>query len=186
VPNVLGFLRKAAPFVAKALELGGPVGAMAGAVLNSVAGTPVSTSDDLAAAFAKTPDQQKFIADLRASEQQFALQMKQLEINSVDELEKIMADDRASAREREIAVKDKVPAILAFAITLGFFATLWFVFGHGVKTEARDMANIMVGTLGTAWVGVVTYYFGSSRGSDRKTEILAAGQQSGGGSGAGA
>src|SRR5260221_7035598 len=171
--NVLGFLKKAAPFVAKALEFGGPVGAMAGTIINSVAGTKISTSDDLAAAFAKTPDQQKFIADLKTSEQQFALQMKQLEINSVDDLEKIMAAYRASARGREIAVKDRTPAILAFIITLGFFSTLFYVFGHGVKPEARDMANIMVGTLGTAWVGVVTYYFGSSRGSDRKTELLA-------------
>ncbi len=173
--NVLGFLKKAAPFVAKALELGGPVGVLAGTVVNAVAGGTgkIGTAEDLAAAFAKTPDQQKFIADLKTSEQQFALQMKQLEINSADELEKIMAEDRASARGREIAVKDKVPAILAFSITAGFFATLFFVFGHGVKTEARDMANIMVGTLGTAWVGVVTYYFGSSRGSDRKTELLA-------------
>ncbi len=172
--NVLGFLKKAAPFVAKALEFGGPVGAMAGTVLTAVTGgANIGSAEDLAAAFAKTPDQQKFIADLKTSEQQFALQMKQLEIDSVDDLEKIMADDRASARGREAAVKDRTPAILAFSITLGFFATLLFVFVHGVKPEVRDMANIMVGTLGTAWVGVTSYYFGSSRGSDRKTELLA-------------
>jgi hypothetical protein len=174
--NVLGFLKKAAPFVGSALQLGGPVGMMAGTVLKAIAGTPIGSAEDLAAAFAKSPDQQKFLADLKTSEQQFAIQMKQLDINSVDDLEKIMSDDRDSARKREIAVKDKVPAILAFAITSGFFATLFFVFGHGVKAEARDMANIMVGTLGTAWVGVVSYYFGSSRGSDRKTELLAGGQ----------
>src|SRR6266571_1556152 len=94
---------------------------MAGTVLTVVTGgAKVGSAEDLAAAFAKTPDQQKFIADLKAGEQQFALQMKQLEINSVD-----------------------------------------------------DLAKIMVGTLGTAWVGVTSYYFGSSRGSDRKTELLA-------------
>src|SRR6266478_6092229 len=116
--NFLGFLKKAAPFVGSALSLGGPVGAIAGTLLKAVTGTPVTGVDDLAAAFAKSPDQQKFISDLKASEEQFQLQMKQLEINSVDDLEKIMADDRASARSREIAVKDRVPAILAFAITI--------------------------------------------------------------------
>lgn len=173
--NVIGFLKKAAPFVAKALELGGPIGVMAGAAVNAVAGgtAKISTAEDLAAAFAKTPDQQKFITDLKTSEQQFALQMKQLEINSVDDLEKILADDRASARGREIAVKDKTPAIMAFALTVGFFGTLFFVFAHGVKPEVRDMANIMVGTLGGGWMAVIQYYFGSSRGSDRKTELMA-------------
>jgi hypothetical protein len=63
--------------------------------------------------------------------------------------------------------------VLAFTVTLGFFATLWYVFGHGVQAQARDMANIMVGTLGTAWVSVVSYYFGSSRGSDDKSKMLA-------------
>jgi len=69
-----------------------------------------------------------------------------------------MADDRDSARKREIAVKDHTPAILAYGITVGFFFTLYYVFGHGVKAEMRDLANIMVGTLGTAWIGVVQYF----------------------------
>ncbi len=174
MPNILGFLKKAAPFVGSALSLAGPMGVMAGNVLKTVTGNAISNVDDLTAAFAKTPDQEKFISDLKASEQQFALQMKQLDINSVDDLEKIMADDRDSARKREIAVKDHTPAILAYGITVGFFFTLYYVFGHGVKPEMRDLANIMVGTLGTAWIGVVQYFFGSSSGSDRKTELLAA------------
>jgi hypothetical protein len=171
--DVIGFFKKIAPFLAKGLELGGPVGAMAGAVINTVAGTKVANADDLAAAFAKTPDQQKFISDLKASEQQFQLQLKQLEINSVEDLEKIMADDRASARAREMTVRDKVPMILAFGVTAGFFSVLFFVFAHGVRPESKEMADIMIGSLGTAWTAIVTYYFGSSHGSDRKTELLA-------------
>ena len=176
--NAGGFFKKAAPFISSALSLGGPVGVLAGTALSAITGAlgggPAPSSiDDLANLFVKSPDQQKFIQDLKASEQQFQVQMKQLDIQSVDDLEKLAVDDRASARQMEVSVRSKVPAVLAFTITVGFFGMLWYVFGHGVRPETRDMANIMVGTLGSAWLAVVTYYFGSSAGSDRKTEILA-------------
>lgn len=173
MPNILGFLKKIAPFAATALSFGGPLGAMAGNVINTVVGTKITSLDDLSAAFAKTPDQQKFLTDLKTSEQQFQVQMKQLEINSTDELEKIMAGDRASARQMQVTTRSWLPPTLALLITFGFFFTLFLVFHYGVKPEARDIADLMLGTLGTAWVAIVTYYFGSSSGSAQKTAILA-------------
>lgn len=176
--DVAGFFKKLAPFLTTDLQFGGPAGQIAAAAIRQIPGmsdAKVSAPGDLAAAMATTPDQQKFIEDLKSAEQQFQLQMKQLDINSAEDLEKIAADDRASARAREIALRDKVPMILAVTITAGFFGILMFVFMHGVQDQAKDMAYIMVGTLGTAWGGVVNYYFGSSHGSDKKTEILAAG-----------
>lgn len=174
----LDFLRKIAPMIGTALSFGGPIGAMAGGVLTKVLQVKTTdgqlpTVDDVAAAVAASPDQAAAIASIKKAEQDFQVQMRTLEINSVQDLEKLASDDRADARARQIAVRDRVPALLAFVITVGFFATLWWVFLHGVQAEARDMAHIMVGTLGTAWVAVVSYYFGSSAGSDRKTEILA-------------
>ena len=41
-------------------------------------------------------------------------------------------------------------------------------------TEAnRDLVNVVVGALGTAWISIIGYYFGTSAGSMRKTELLA-------------
>ena len=37
----------------------------------------------------------------------------------------------------------------------------------------RDLVNVVVGALGTAWISIIGYYFGTSAGSMRKTELLA-------------
>lgn len=169
----MNFLKKLAPFLASALTLGGPLGTMASSAITAALGAKPGTKvDDVLASLTKTPMSEEQMAAVQAAENDFQLKMKALNIQSIDDLEKMADDDRASARNREIQVKDHTPAALAGIITTGFFGTLWFVFGHGVKPEAHDLALTMVGVLGTAWTGVVSYYFGSSRGSDEKTNII--------------
>lgn len=85
----------------------------------------------------------------------------------------IAADDRKSAREREIAVKDKMPAVLAVLITAGFFGTLGYIIRYGVPQDNSQVLYMMLGTLGSAWVGVVGYYFGTSASSQTKNQIIA-------------
>ena len=69
--------------------------------------------------------------------------------------------------------KIRVPAILALVTTIGFFAVLIFLLMHEGDVPSNQVINTLVGSLATAWAMVVSYYFGSSMGSERKTEILA-------------
>jgi hypothetical protein len=58
-------------------------------------------------------------------------------------------------------------------VLVGFFAAMYFVL---VKVRAdnpmRDVVLIFAGTLGAKFGTVVDWYFGSSAGSDVKTELL--------------
>jgi hypothetical protein len=110
----------------------------------------------------------ELLQKIKQADQDFKLKMGQLGID----LEKVAAEDRASARAREIAVRDRTPQILAFAYTLGYFALLFVVMFHDLPDAAHDLLNTLIGVLSAAQVGIMTYYFGSSAGSARKTELL--------------
>lgn len=173
----MNFLKKLAPFLSAGLSLAGPYGALASKILSPILGTkPDAKEDDYTAALAKaTPEQ---IAAIKQAEEQFQLQMKQLEIQSVEELEKLASDDRASARNREIQVKDLTPRILAFAVVVLCFAGegLYFFLGPP-RNASPELIGRILGTLDSCLILVLSYYFGSSAGSDRKTELLAGKQQ---------
>lgn len=154
-----------APTVATAL--GGP---LAGVAVKSIAGKllgrPEATDEEVEQAVLGADPQT--LLRLRELDVEFKKSMTDAGIR----LEQIAADDRANARDREVQVKDHTPAILAYAITVGFFGTLGFMLVNGKPATGGDALLVMLGSLGTAWAGVIAYFFGSSSGSRKKDEAL--------------
>jgi len=148
--------------------LGGPLGAAAGGLLAKALGTPAG--DDKAAEAVLLTASPETLAAIKKAEQDFQAHMRELDISE----EKLTFDDKASARAREIAVRDNTPAILAYGITAGFFGTLGFMLWNGKPATGGDALLVMLGSLGTAWAGIVAYYFGSSMGSTKKDATLSA------------
>lgn len=163
---ILNLVRTVAPSLASAV--GGPLAGMAVRTISeALLGKPDGTEDELAQAAAKaTPEQ---LLALKKAEQDFAVKMRELDID----LERIANADRDSARNREVKTRDWTPRLLAGLITAGYFGALFYMLRNGLPQHGGSEAMlVMLGTLGTAWGGVVAYYFGSSAGSKEKTEAM--------------
>lgn len=161
-------LAAVAPAIGSAI--GGPFGALAGTAVKAVLGLDEdSTEESTAQALAKaTPEQ---LLALKQADNEFKLNMQKLGID----LAKIDADDRNSARARETNVKDAMPKLLALVIIAGFFATVAYVLGWGLKNmdaASAAFAGSLVGYVSAKAEQVVAYYFGSSAGSSKKDLLL--------------
>lgn len=164
--KLLNLVRTVAPSIASAV--GGPLAGMATkAISEALLGKPDGTEDELLSAVDRvTPEQ---LLALKKAEHDFEIKMRELDID----IERIANSDRDSARNREIKVKDITPKLLAAGITTGYFGVLFYMLTHGLPTTGGSEAMlVMLGTLGTAWGGVVAYYFGSSAGSKEKTDTI--------------
>lgn len=153
--------------------LGSPLAGMAIATIgNALLGNPEATESEIAVALQKGGPEA--LAKIKSANNEFALKMKELDIK-INELDQ---KDRDSARKREVDAQDSwTPRILAFVVTFGFFGLLYIMSGGSIFGEipiesetfkaTKDIVNIMLGTLGTAWINVISYYFGSAVGQNR-------------------
>jgi hypothetical protein len=159
----------AAPWLGTAL--GGPLGGAAITVIADAIGLSENTETAVKAALSgATPE---MMLAMKKADQDFAVKMQEVGFTSTKDMESLAVSDRDSARKREVSLGDKTTRNLAYAITGGFFGVLTYLLIGDVPTGSRDILNIMLGSLGTAWVGVNAYYFGSTKGSQAKTELLA-------------
>lgn len=160
------WLKKIAPTAATLL--GGPLAGLAVELLGPALGMKDATVDAVKDTLTKGQLTGEQIAALKQAEIALGVRVKELDID----LERIHASDRDSARRREIEVKDYVPGILAFCITVGFFGVLGYMLRMPLPDTGRDALLVMLGALGGAWGSVVAYYFGSSSGSASKNALI--------------
>lgn len=174
--DALNVVKSLAPTIATAL--GGPLAGGAVTALESVFGltpSPSSSTDDRQSAVAAaisgaTPEQ---LAAMRKADQDYAARMAEAGFKDTETLASLAVQDRASARAMQISTKSLTAPFLAIFVTLGFFGVLSIMMFVPLQQATHDALMLMLGSLGTAWTGVIAYYFGSSAGSDRKTELLA-------------
>ena len=158
------WLKQIAPTIATAL--GGPLAGMAVSAVSKAIGVDEKEVGDLIANNKLTADQ---IAQVKLAEIELQKQANELGLN----FEKLAVDDRKSAREMQAATRSWVPPLLAASVTVGFFAILGGMMFGKMSVADNTALTMMLGSLGTAWTGIIAYYFGSSAGSQAKTEMMA-------------
>jgi hypothetical protein len=157
----MDWLKTIAPTIATAL--GGPLAGLAIEAVSKAIGIDPK-------------DVQSTISEGKLSADQIML-LKQAEIDMAARAQemgldfaKLNVEDRKSAREMQAETRSYIPAVLAVSVTIGFFGIL-----IGMMTEtfkASDALMLMLGSLGTAWTGIIAFYFGSSAGSQAKDDLL--------------
>jgi hypothetical protein len=156
------WLKQIAPTIATAL--GGPLAGMAVSAISKAIGVDEDKVSDLIKDNKLTAEQ---IAQVKLAEIELQKQANELGLNFA----KLEVDDRKSARDMQVATRSWIPPLLAAAVTAGFFGILAMMLLG--KVDSNNPAILMMlGSLGTAWTGIIAYYFGSSAGSQAKTEML--------------
>jgi len=150
-----------APTIATAV--GGPFGTMAYGLIAHELGVSPDEAKSTIEAGKLTADQ---IASVQLAEVQIKAKAQELNLDFAQ----LVVADRKSAREMQAQTRSYIPAILAIAVTIGFFGILIGMMTETFKTS--DALMLMLGSLGTAWTGIIAFYFGSSAGSQAKDDLL--------------
>jgi hypothetical protein len=156
------WLKQIAPTIATAM--GGPLAGMAVSAISKAIGVEPEKVGDMISNNKLTAEQ---IAQVKIAEIELQKQANELGLN----FEKLSVEDRKSAREMQATTRSIVPPALAAIVTVGFFGIMVMMLLG--KVDSNNPAILMMlGSLGTAWTGIISYYFGSSAGSQAKTDLL--------------
>lgn len=180
--------------------IGGPIGPLAGTAVSALMSAfgmqpsgdtqkDITNVSDAIQAGKMTP---QIVAQIRAADQKHAeviaqqgIDLQKLNSDHEQAMANIAAQDRDSARKRQMIIKDRTPAHLAYMVTIGFYAVaaalLYAFFKYstvmkGLDPQAWTLIGLIVGMLGNEAKGASAYYFGTTQGSDKKTDLLSRAQ----------
>ena len=157
---------------------GTAVGGAVGVAVKALAGmlgitSPDPTPAELGAAMVTmTPE---IALQLKVADQTFSLAMRNIE---KEELQAQLADVQ-DARKREIAIATAGQSNFTFysigwIVTLSFFGALVLIIFKPISIDEgmRDTLNMLLGYLAGNYTTVISYFFGSSKGSADKSMAM--------------
>lgn len=150
--------------------LGGPGGESAGNMLATLFGVEPGDTKALEERMLDA----KGIADLKKFEMEHKVELEKLAIQA----EQMYLTDKQSARQREMEVvkatgsKDWYLYTIASVLFFGFFALIGVLIFKPLPEDSNGVIYMLFGNMGAGFMAVVTYFFGSSKGSKDKTHMI--------------
>ncbi|MGQ0595839.1 hypothetical protein [Aquabacterium sp.] len=148
-----------------ATALGGPLSGTAVAAIVNALGIQGGSADQAKAAV-KAADPADLLK-LKEADEKFVADMAKLGIDILT----LENSDRASARNREVSIKDNTTKVLAYLIVGTFLGVACSLVLGGTKVDTV-MGGTVLGYLSAKAEQVASYYFGSSSGSELKTRLM--------------
>jgi len=137
--------------------LGGPMGGMAANMIADVLGVPNTPKAIEKAIQEATPEQ---MLELKKAEQDFELQMKELNVDVF----KLETADIQDARGK--FSKDWTARIMGVAVVGGFMGYIFLVTIQPPEQNSEALINLVLGYLGGLASAVISFYFGASHKQD--------------------
>ena len=157
------WLKTLAPTIATAL--GGPLAGMAVSAVAKAIGCEPDEVQGIISSNKLTAEQ---VASIQLAELELKKQAQSMNLDFA----KLTVEDRKSARDMQIATKSMLVPSLAILIVSAFIGVVIATLG-GFAVVDSVLAGTLIGYLSAKAEQVVNFYFGSSAGSQAKTELLA-------------
>lgn len=142
-------------------------------VVRSVTGTPDATAAQ--SVLARDP---KLAVQLRVELAKIAAQAEaEAQADQLATLKQQLADV-ADARAQTLGLAKLgsriawAPVVISVVVLVTFGVVMWAALTRALPTGSETILNMLLGTLAAMATSVVSYWVGSSRGSDRKTDML--------------
>jgi len=159
----MSWIESIAPTIASAL--GGPLAGLAVEAVSKAIGVEPEKVQDTINSGKLTADQ---IASIQQAEIQLKTKAQELGLN----FEQLAVSDRKSARDMQISTHSFVPPLLSVMIVVAWSLIQYFLLTHVIDPSMRELIARVLGTLDGALMLVLSFYFGSSAGSQAKDTML--------------
>jgi hypothetical protein len=177
--TIAGVVTNLAPTIASVI--GGPLAGTAVTALEKVFGLTPGTNDPVAqrqdtvaqAIAEATPEQ---LANIRKADQDFQVAMASLGFKDAEALAALKVQDVEGARTMQTSTRSWVPPILTLIITVGFFGLVAGMMFLNTPDANKAILYSLIGSLGTAWLATIHFWFGDTNSSSDKTAIIAKAQ----------
>ena len=148
-----------------ASAIAGPFGGLAYEAVSKAMG--VSQDDAM-----RMLESEKMSSDQIALVQQAEIELKAKAMELGLNFEQLAVNDRKSARDMQISTQSFVPPLLSVLVVVAWATIQYFLLTHVIDPSMRELIARVLGTLDGALMLVLSFYFGSSSGSQAKDQLL--------------